>query len=180
MTCYVCQDGRNVTCGGLHEWPLGGSLPYLKCSPSERTVSICIPPTLLKMIARWPPSTVHKQKQDAKVSLCSEMYLRKHSGRQTGIRLINLPATYWKNPMRNLLSHAYRSVYLHASSLLHNWCCCLTRVGGLLDAVYQSSCTHKQLQAQPGSSTSPSRHAAYDIPQTLQEPLETGHKRRLF
>lgn len=34
---------------------------YLKWSPSARTVSICIPPIRLKMIALWPPSTTgHK------------------------------------------------------------------------------------------------------------------------
>jgi len=42
---------------------------YLTCNPSASTVSICIPPILLKIMALWPPSTTqnthtHKAKHN--------------------------------------------------------------------------------------------------------------------
>lgn len=55
---------------------------YLKCRPSDRTVSICIPPTLLKMMARWPPSTVRTQNNNTVLS----MVLNSSSTKNTKIK----------------------------------------------------------------------------------------------
>lgn len=56
------RSSKGHQCSHTHQ-------PHLKCSPSARTVSICIPPILLKIIALCPPSTRRHKTPTSRTSL---------------------------------------------------------------------------------------------------------------